>query len=104
MIRRPPRSTLFPYTTLFRSALCALSAGAFAAVPRRGVVAPLARGRASACRQAACRLHCPCRGGRPKRHYGLQIINTSTKVKRKFHFCFSSAPRAARPILLNKDT
>src|SRR2546425_3637344 len=24
MIRRPPRSTLFPYTTLFRSASCAL--------------------------------------------------------------------------------
>src|SRR3712207_8107682 len=24
MIRRPPRSTLFPYTTLFRSLLCAL--------------------------------------------------------------------------------
>src|SRR3712207_7888880 len=24
MIRRPPRSTLFPYTTLFRSAFCAL--------------------------------------------------------------------------------
>src|SRR5438034_6373994 len=23
IIRRPPRSTLFPYTTLFRSALCA---------------------------------------------------------------------------------
>src|SRR5256885_4643673 len=26
MIRRPPRSTLFPYTTLFRSALLALHA------------------------------------------------------------------------------
>src|SRR3712207_7158417 len=26
MIRRPPRSTLFPYTTLFRSLLLALSA------------------------------------------------------------------------------
>src|SRR2546430_10276559 len=25
MIRRPPRSTLFPYTTLFRSAACTLS-------------------------------------------------------------------------------
>src|SRR5258708_40284236 len=25
MIRRPPRSTLFPYTTLFRSSLCAVS-------------------------------------------------------------------------------
>src|SRR2546425_7524688 len=24
MIRRPPRSTLFPYTTLFRSVICAL--------------------------------------------------------------------------------
>src|SRR5260370_35313237 len=24
MIRRPPRSTLFPYTTLFRSAVCPL--------------------------------------------------------------------------------
>src|SRR2546430_4580910 len=28
MIRRPPRSTLFPYTTLFRSPLCELRAGA----------------------------------------------------------------------------
>src|SRR3712207_8592736 len=25
MIRRPPRSTLFPYTTLFRSSLCSLT-------------------------------------------------------------------------------
>src|SRR5688572_31637302 len=25
MIRRPPRSTLFPYTTLFRSACCRIS-------------------------------------------------------------------------------
>src|SRR3989344_4602340 len=25
MIRRPPRSTLFPYTTLFRSPMCAMS-------------------------------------------------------------------------------
>src|SRR2546425_8478356 len=32
MIRRPPRSTLFPYTTLFRSVACARAAleGAFA--------------------------------------------------------------------------
>src|SRR2546425_10181100 len=27
MIRRPPRSTLFPYTTLFRSILCAIAWG-----------------------------------------------------------------------------
>src|SRR2546426_8316367 len=29
MIRRPPRSTLFPYTTLFRSQLARVPAGAF---------------------------------------------------------------------------
>src|SRR5690606_41436178 len=29
---RPPRSTLFPYTTLFRSIGCALAAGAAAAI------------------------------------------------------------------------
>src|SRR3712207_1898254 len=29
MIRRPPRSTLFPYTTLFRSRMVPLAAGPF---------------------------------------------------------------------------
>src|SRR5260221_6093587 len=41
MIRRPPRSTLFPYTTLFRSASTVVAAAAAAAVdckkPRREV-------------------------------------------------------------------
>src|SRR6266581_4315830 len=36
MIRRPPRSTLFPYTTLFRS-LCAAAGGRARAAPRDGV-------------------------------------------------------------------
>src|SRR5258705_10068172 len=31
MIRRPPRSTLFPYTTLFRSTVYAKSSGSVAA-------------------------------------------------------------------------
>src|SRR3712207_8785714 len=40
MIRRPPRSTLFPYTTLFRSVLALVPAGAEAELhaPARGVV------------------------------------------------------------------
>src|SRR2546429_6961333 len=33
MIRRPPRSTLFPYTTLFRSELYARNPGAVVAIP-----------------------------------------------------------------------
>src|SRR3712207_6962183 len=39
MIRRPPRSTLFPYTTLFRSPT-APSAGAGATIARTADVAP----------------------------------------------------------------
>src|SRR3712207_6989011 len=38
MIRRPPRSTLFPYTTLFRSTLLARAAG----VAYEGALAPQA--------------------------------------------------------------
>src|SRR2546426_7130180 len=38
MIRRPPRSTLFPYTTLFRSAII---------VPERGAIGSLCQRRGS---------------------------------------------------------
>src|SRR3712207_8732964 len=39
MIRRPPRSTLFPYTTLFRSFFASFSAGAAQTSPvRRPVI------------------------------------------------------------------
>src|SRR2546430_10257920 len=45
MIRRPPRSTLFPYTTLFRSGAQSLPAAehraASLAAPARGVAAEL---------------------------------------------------------------
>src|ERR1022692_2598725 len=33
MIRRPPRSPLFPYTTLFRSAYDAVTSGKFGTIP-----------------------------------------------------------------------
>src|SRR2546426_2487315 len=56
MIRRPPRSTLFPYTTLFRSSCARRISG--------GVVAAPAAARASGAREhraAAGRV--PCRYG-----------------------------------------
>src|SRR3712207_8899837 len=37
MIRRPPRSTLFPYTTLFRSALAPAGGGRLVRLPRHDV-------------------------------------------------------------------
>src|SRR3712207_9591855 len=41
MIRRPPRSTLFPYTTLFRSAVAELNR---AGIPTGILIAPLMPG------------------------------------------------------------
>src|SRR5260370_15943275 len=55
MIRRPPRSTLFPYTTLFRSAHAA-------GIGRAGAAA----GRDSAAAAAVCR-RC-CRAQRSEEH------------------------------------
>src|SRR5207248_9690341 len=49
MIRRPPRSTLFPYTTLFRSVMMA---GKVAMVAGFGDVG---KGSAASLRQAGCR-------------------------------------------------
>src|SRR3712207_7631287 len=46
MIRRPPRSTLFPYTTLFRSARCAGAGGLTVAGGVRVGGADALRGRA----------------------------------------------------------
>src|SRR5438034_8488601 len=46
MIRRPPRSTLFPYTTLFRSQVSFRQAIS-AAIDREGIVRLVYRGRAA---------------------------------------------------------
>src|SRR3712207_7836538 len=56
MIRRPPRSTLFPYTTLFRSDLVG---------GRSGVVCPVTRGGGETVGEAA-HCHLPCRRRRPR--------------------------------------
>src|SRR5258707_6853431 len=54
MIRRPPRSTLFPYTTLFRS-VCAPIGHCKSSCPRRGA-APSARLLASSTRYGGATL------------------------------------------------
>src|SRR3712207_8644389 len=56
MIRRPPRSTLFPYTTLFRSrpALCDRGSAARRAPDRRGCLAQLRWGGACAAERTWC--------------------------------------------------
>src|SRR5256885_14093798 len=54
MIRRPPRSTLFPYTTLFRSMDFDRSKLVLAIHPRRDEVAPILRRVMTGCHNSEC--------------------------------------------------
>src|SRR3712207_8065844 len=69
MIRRPPRSTLFPYTTLFRSLREPLPQGVRRAEPRRARQGD--RGRAPAVRPA------DRRGGAEGRRPGEDLLQRS---------------------------
>src|SRR3712207_7875462 len=72
MIRRPPRSTLFPYTTLFRSRAARGRAGARAPAPdeaaRRGAPAARAHRRAPGGGEVAAPLAVPRRPPRSEEH------------------------------------
>src|SRR3712207_7739119 len=82
MIRRPPRSTLFPYTTLFRSRLHARRAGPHAAPARR-------RGRPQPRRRRV--LH---HGGRDRKEHTSELQSRQYLVcrllleKKKKNKCF----------------
>src|SRR5438105_10493078 len=85
MIRRPPRSTLFPYTTLFRSAWERAEGGALAAV----------RAGAGGDRSASIRTR--ARQGEPVRDRKSTRLNSShewisyavfcLKKKKKYRYC-----------------
>src|SRR3712207_6078843 len=84
MIRRPPRSTLFPYTTLFRSLLLGAArvrsrgdAPARARVARGGVARPL---RALAAADPRCDGRACARGPRPAG--GVRAARILVRVKR----------------------
>src|SRR5258708_21107740 len=66
MIRRPPRSTLFPYTTLFRSGMTAI---ALTNLPIRRAPAPRpSRGSGAAGIHGLCVLIAPSREARSEEH------------------------------------
>src|SRR3712207_7338207 len=86
MIRRPPRSTLFPYTTLFRSAE-RLSADEAGVADRREVIrcrcrCPVVRARAVAHRS---------RGRHPREHHHRNLArseeHTSELQSRQYLVC-----------------
>src|SRR2546422_3282659 len=61
MIRRPPRSTLFPYTTLFRSLLTQRIPGEFCITPATWTTLSVARRSEEHTSELQSRLHLVCR-------------------------------------------
>src|SRR3712207_7922546 len=83
MIRRPPRSTLFPYTTLFRSA----SAGSPAPASRPAAPPPSRRRRTSVARAPDPARRSP-NGGRARRTAGPRSEeHTSELQSRQYLVC-----------------
>src|SRR5256885_11931600 len=60
MIRRPPRSTLFPYTTLFRSPRTGAGRAARSSPSRRASTRPRAGRRAARSEEHTSELQSPC--------------------------------------------
>src|SRR3712207_7818448 len=68
MIRRPPRSTLFPYTTLFRSALLHLVDAGAAVVDGRVAVLDAGREHEPRARHRAAPIRSPWQSSRSEEH------------------------------------
>src|SRR2546430_11289623 len=66
MIRRPPRSTLFPYTTLFRSVCTAIGVKNSCGSMHRPTIEPSRVSRPTLC--ATGEWHRPCALGRSEEH------------------------------------
>src|SRR2546429_3704846 len=92
MIRRPPRSTLFPYTTLFRSLLSAqnesikyIGPGSCAATSCHGSVKPIADRSEEHTSELQSRLHLVCRLLlEKKKKIILHRTNAAKKIAKKF--------------------
>src|SRR3989442_3283805 len=90
MIRRPPRSTLFPYTTLFRSRAAAADGGLAVHRPEAGVV-ELAGGGVQAARGAPDPEHAPPPGAarsldaRRRRHFRVRSEEHTSELQSRPH-------------------
>src|SRR3712207_8463506 len=85
MIRRPPRSTLFPYTTLFRSAFFSGVLGIGAGQPAFGSLPA----HPQAFQRRADRFATDARGGQPllATHLGRSEEHTSELQSRQYLVC-----------------
>src|SRR2546430_11395801 len=104
MIRRPPRSTLFPYTTLFRSdGLVDAADGLTGGGDLGGALVPrAARGRARRRRPCPARLapRDGGRGGHPRRRRDLLRLSLYRPLRRPLAALFVRVPDGRGTVLL----
>src|SRR5256885_11926591 len=89
MIRRPPRSTLFPYTTLFRSIL-PMPAGPRTALRPFDGICNLAHGRSeehTSELQSPCNLVCRLLLEKKKNKHDRHLDTSRTRL-RQLHHCY----------------
>src|SRR2546427_4535384 len=90
MIRRPPRSTLFPYTTLFRSARTADRSGGISSRASGGAHSPSSRARSEehtselqSQSNLVCRLLLE-KKKKKKRHQRVKILKQNIQLRRRY--------------------
>src|SRR5260370_33729739 len=86
MIRRPPRSTLFPYTTLFRSAAAGQAARTNHCDPA------IYHTNAEPRKTISPRSHCPSPRGRWRRILALDTLKLSTINRKKGSDAWNGSP------------
>src|SRR3712207_7009372 len=86
MIRRPPRSTLFPYTTLFRSVRCSQNVACTVARRSKPRIMPLTEGAIITSRHRTCRI-AKRRGYRDVRAKLRSEEHTSELQSRQYLVC-----------------
>src|SRR5256885_4703899 len=89
MIRRPPRSTLFPYTTLFRSGMCRYAMGSRARHHGKGQSSERSEEHTSEL-QSPCNLVCRLLLEKKKKKY-QDVVMTESNTHHVRSAYFSSA-------------
>src|SRR2546429_2577867 len=82
MIRRPPRSTLFPYTTLFRSRMRGRGQAPQGRPPRAGMAGELASGVARTSQTGGDRKSTPLNSSHGHNSYALLCFKKKKNYKR----------------------
>src|SRR2546422_3377851 len=94
MIRRPPRSTLFPYTTLFRSAMTgpAFSPTVSTSKPRSSIIFQASGDRKEHTSELQSRLHLVCRLLLEKKKNADQLMpHLCERVKPAVQTCYKGS-------------